>query len=52
MRALIYSVGVVAVVLILLGLFLKALKWLIIIGLIALAASIVMGVIKSRQALR
>jgi hypothetical protein len=52
MRALIYTVGAVAVVLILLGLIIKAVKWLIIIGLIALVASIVMGVIKGRQALR
>jgi hypothetical protein len=52
MRALIYTVGAVAIVLILLGLIIKAVKWLIIIGLIALVASIVMGVIKGRQALR
>jgi hypothetical protein len=52
MRALTYAVGVVAIVLILLGLFLKAVKWLIIIGLIALVASIVLGVIKGRGALR
>jgi hypothetical protein len=52
MRTLIYTLGVVAVVLILLGLIIKAVKWLIILGLIALVASIVMGVIKGRQALR
>jgi hypothetical protein len=52
MRALIYTVAAVAVVLIVLGLILKAVKWLIIIGLIALAASIVMGVVKGRRALR
>jgi hypothetical protein len=52
MRTLIYTVGAVAVVLILLGLIIKAVKWLIILGLVALVASIVMGVIKGRQALR
>ena len=52
MRALIYTVGLVALVLIVLGLVLKAVKWLLIIGLIALAASIVMGVVKGRRALR
>ncbi|MGW4946229.1 hypothetical protein ACWEOZ_32125 [Actinoplanes sp. NPDC004185] len=52
MRALIYTVAAVAVVLIVLGLILKAVKWLIIIGLIALVASIVMGVVKGRRALR
>jgi hypothetical protein len=52
MRTLIYTLGVVAVILIVLGLIIKAVKWLIILGLIALVASIVMGVIKGRQALR
>ena len=52
MKALIYTVGLVALVLIVLGLVLKAVKWLLIIGLIALAASIVMGVVKGRRALR
>ncbi|AGZ40964.1 hypothetical protein AFR_13390 [Actinoplanes friuliensis DSM 7358] len=52
MRALIYTVAAVAIVLIVLGLILKAVKWLIIIGLIALVASIVMGVVKGRRALR
>lgn len=52
MRALLIAVGIAAVVLILLGLFLKAVKWLIIIGLVALVAAIVLGVIKGRQALR
>lgn len=51
MRALIYSVGIVAVVLIVLGLVLKAVKWLVIIGAVALVAAIVLGVIKGRQAL-
>ena len=52
MRALIYTVGLVALVLIVLGLVLKAVKWLLIIGLVALVAAIVMGVVKSRRALR
>jgi hypothetical protein len=43
MRSLIYTVGVVALILIVLGLLLKALKWLIIIGVIALVVSVVMG---------
>jgi hypothetical protein len=52
MRGLVYAVGIVAIVLILLGLFLKAVKWLIIIGLIALVVSIVLGVVRGRNALR
>jgi hypothetical protein len=52
MRALIYTVAAAAIVLIVLGLILKAVKWLIIIGLIALVAAIVMGVVKGRRALR
>ncbi|WP_433789066.1 hypothetical protein [Actinoplanes sp. CA-252034] len=52
MRALIYTLGIVALVLIVLGLVLKAVKWLLIIGLIALVASIAMGVVKGRRALR
>lgn len=52
MKALIYGIAAVALVLILLGLVLKAVKWLIIIGLVALVASIVLGVLKGRRALR
>ena len=52
MRALIYTVAAVAVVLIVLGLIIKAVKWLIIIGLVVLVAAIVMGFLKSRRALR
>jgi hypothetical protein len=52
MRSLIYTLGVVAVILIVLGLILKAVKWLIILGLVALVASIVMGVVKGRSALK
>jgi hypothetical protein len=50
-KALLSTVAVVAIVLILLGIVLKAVKWLIIIGLIALAASIVMGIAQNRRAL-
>lgn len=52
MRALLVTLGIVAVVLIVLGLVIKAVKWLIILGLIALVASIVLGVMKGRRALR
>ncbi|MCO1596930.1 hypothetical protein M8C17_17385 [Micromonospora sp. RHAY321] len=51
MRALLWVVGVVAGVLILLGLLLEAVRWLIIIGLIALVVVIVLGVVKGRQAM-
>jgi hypothetical protein len=52
MKTLIYTVAAAAIILIVLGLILKAVKWLIIIGLIALVASVVMGVVKGRRALR
>ena len=51
MRALLWVVGVVAGVLILLGLLLEAVRWLIIIGLIALVIVIILGVVKGRQAM-
>jgi len=51
-RALLVTLGIIAVVLIVLGLVIKAVKWLIIIGLVALVASIVMGIVKGRRALR
>jgi hypothetical protein len=50
-KGLLTAVAVVAIVLILLGIFLKAVKWLIIIGVIALVASIVSGVAQNRRAL-
>ncbi|MDG4781000.1 hypothetical protein O7614_15240 [Micromonospora sp. WMMD961] len=50
MRALLWVVGVVAGVLILLGLLLEAVRWLIIIGVVALVIVIVWGVVKGRQA--
>jgi hypothetical protein len=49
MRGLLIVIAVVAIVLIGLGLVLEALKWLIILGLIALVASIVVGVIHGRK---
>jgi len=52
MRAFLVMLGIIAVVLIVLGLLLKAVKWLIIIGLIALAVSIAMGFVKGRRSLR
>ncbi|MGC4855949.1 hypothetical protein ACLQ24_21790 [Micromonospora sp. DT4] len=51
MRALLWVVGVVAGVLILLGLLLEAVRWLIIIGLIALVIVVILGVVKGRQAM-
>jgi hypothetical protein len=42
----------VAVVLTLLGLIVKAVKWLIILGLVALVAAIVLGVMKGRRTMR
>ncbi|EXG82750.1 hypothetical protein [Cryptosporangium arvum] len=52
MRALLIALGVVAVVLIVLGLVIKAVKWLLIIGAIALVVAIVMGVVEARRGLR
>jgi hypothetical protein len=49
-RALLIALGVVGVVVVLLGLFLEAVKWLIIIGLAALLAAIVIGVFQARRA--
>lgn len=49
MKALLTAVAVVGAVLILLGLLIKAVKWLIIIGLVALVASVALGVIQGRR---
>ncbi|SCF24626.1 hypothetical protein [Micromonospora mirobrigensis] len=49
MRALLWVVGVVGGALILLGLLLEAVRWLVIIGLIALVAVIVLAFVKGRQ---
>lgn len=51
MRALLWIVGVVAGVLILLGLLLEAVRWLIIIGLVALVVVIVLAAVKTRRVL-
>ncbi|MGY0005548.1 hypothetical protein [Micromonospora sp. I033] len=51
MRTLLWIVGVVAGVLILLGLLLEAVRWLIIIGLVALVVVVVLGVMKTRRVL-
>ncbi|MCY1139248.1 hypothetical protein OWR29_14710 [Actinoplanes sp. Pm04-4] len=52
MRSLLVMLGIIALVLIVLGLVLKAVKWLIIIGLVALAVSIVMGWFNGRRSVR
>ncbi|WP_089158121.1 hypothetical protein [Micromonospora sp. NBS 11-29] len=49
MRALLWVVGVVAGVLILLGLLLEAVRWLVIIGVIALVAVVVFAIVKTRR---
>ncbi|MFF3854317.1 hypothetical protein [Micromonospora sp. NPDC002575] len=49
MRAMLWVVGVVAGALILLGLLLEAVRWLVIIGVIALIAVIVFAFVRGRQ---
>ncbi|TDC59671.1 hypothetical protein E1258_17205 [Micromonospora sp. KC207] len=49
MRAVLWVVGVVAGVLVLLGLLLEAVRWLVIIGVIALLVVIVLAFVKGRQ---
>ncbi|MGC5033426.1 hypothetical protein [Micromonospora sp. DT229] len=49
MRALLWVVGVVGGIILLLGLVLEAVRWLVIIGLIALAAVIVLAFVRGRQ---
>jgi hypothetical protein len=49
MRAMLWVVGVVGGALILLGLLLEAVRWLAIIGLIALVVVIVLAFVKGRQ---
>lgn len=51
MRNLLWVVAVVAGVLVLLGLLLEAVRWLIIIGVVALLAVIVLAFLKGRQAM-
>ena len=50
MRALLTTLAVAAVILIVLGLLIKVVKWLIILGAIALVAAIVLGVMRARRA--
>lgn len=52
MRSLVTTLVVFAVILMLLGLFLKAVKWLLILGAVALIAAIVLGVVNGRRTLR
>ncbi|MEU0151376.1 hypothetical protein [Micromonospora fulviviridis] len=49
MRALLWIVGVVAGVLILLGLLLEAARWLIIIGVIAVVVLLVLAFVRGRR---
>ncbi|WP_199714543.1 hypothetical protein [Micromonospora radicis] len=52
MRALLWVVGVIAGVIILLGLLLEAVRWLVIIGLIALAGVIILAFVKGRRSMQ
>ncbi len=50
MRAMLWVVGVVAGVLILLGLLVEAVHWLVAVGAVALLAVVVLVFVKARQA--
>ncbi|GAA4576240.1 hypothetical protein GCM10023176_47200 [Micromonospora coerulea] len=52
MRTTLWVVGVIGAALILLGLLLEAVRWLVIIGLIALVVVIVLAFLRGRQATR
>ncbi|MGC4896697.1 hypothetical protein [Micromonospora sp. DT31] len=52
MRTVLWVVGVAAVVLVLLGLVLEAVRWLVIIGVIALAVVIVVGIVQGRRTMQ
>ncbi|MEH0844017.1 hypothetical protein V6U81_16655 [Micromonospora sp. CPCC 205711] len=52
MRAVLWVVGIVGGALILLGLLLEAVRWLVVIGLIALAVVIVLAFVRGRQVVR
>ncbi|MEU4781491.1 hypothetical protein DER29_2992 [Micromonospora sp. M71_S20] len=52
MRSMLWVVGVIAGALVLLGLLLEAVRWLVIIGAVALAVVVVLAVVKGRQAMR
>ena len=49
MRALLTLIGVIAVILVVLGLLLEAARWLIIIGVVAFLAVIVLSAVKGRR---
>ncbi|MFG1778070.1 hypothetical protein ACGFIR_16440 [Micromonospora sp. NPDC049051] len=51
MRTMLWVVGVIAGALVLLGLLLEAVRWLVIIGVVALAVVVVLAVVKGRQAM-
>ncbi|MGW4502434.1 hypothetical protein ACWENR_27985 [Micromonospora sp. NPDC004336] len=52
MRAMLWVVAVVGGALVLLGLLLEAVRWLVIIGAVALIAAVVLALVKGRQAVR
>ncbi|MEU5531128.1 hypothetical protein ABZ744_29775 [Micromonospora chersina] len=52
MRALLWTVGVVAGVLILLGLLLEAARWLLVIGAIAVVVLLVLAFLRGRGVVR
>ncbi|MEU4570198.1 hypothetical protein [Micromonospora sp. NPDC023956] len=49
MRTLLAVVGVVAAVLVLLGILLEALRWLLVVGAVALLAVLVLALLKGRR---
>ncbi|GAB3183334.1 hypothetical protein FHX75_111677 [Micromonospora palomenae] len=52
MRTVLWIVGIVGGALVLLGLLLEAVRWLVIIGAIALVAVIVLAFVRGRQMMR
>ncbi|MFC4147900.1 hypothetical protein ACFO0M_16705 [Micromonospora mangrovi] len=52
MRAMLWVVGVVGGALILLGLLLEAVRWLVVIGIIALVVVVVLAFLRGRQAMQ
>ncbi|MEU5941429.1 hypothetical protein ABZ807_20105 [Micromonospora sp. NPDC047548] len=52
MRTVLWIVGVVGGALVLLGLFLEAVRWLVLIGAIALVVVIVLAFVRGRQMMR
>ncbi|MEU5949821.1 hypothetical protein ACIBTZ_18455 [Micromonospora sp. NPDC049460] len=51
MRAMLWVVAVIAGALVLLGLLLEAVRWLVVIGAVALLAVVVLAAVKGRQAM-